>query len=350
MELVTPGRGSPVRRCRWRASDHLSDAPAELVGYAYLDSSALFHPLIMLRDVGGTLERGRNRDAVEPFPGFLPYADRSQHTNPRGNALSTQDINGSASEYEEPAEAAIEPTDPTVGQSVAPPELETAPPSEVEAPEVIDVEPVADPVEPEPAGPLLEVIETLGRIEGKVAESQRLLDRQSEVSSRLHAENQVLRAGELRKAQLPLVLNILRVYDDVTRMAETAADSSSGGDLQLAAEAMTDALERSGVERLMIAPGEPFDAKRHKVTAIDPATDPEAERTVSRVVRTGFAWSDGELVRVSEVAVFKYTPPAQQADEPSRASDGSEAVDVPLEPADSPPVSRQADSLPNSER
>lgn len=244
---------------------------------------------------------------------------------------------GAAPEATSPEEAAPE-------QQEAELEVESAPsadaPQEPNAVELESTESVESEAEPA-AEPELDttalVAEALARIEEKLGESQRLLDRQSEVASRLHAENQALRAGELRKAQLPLVLNILRVYDDIARMAEMTDDNASS-DLHLAAEAMVDALERSGVSTMAVTTGEPFDAKRHKVTTIEPATDPEAERTVARVVRAGFIWSDGELVRVSDVAVFKYQPPAKPADEPEEAADEPRG-DSGAEPSDTPPAS-----------
>jgi molecular chaperone GrpE (heat shock protein) len=159
-----------------------------------------------------------------------------------------------------------------------------------------------------PADP---VLDTLERIEDKLSESQRLIDRQAEIAARLHEENQALRGGELRSAQTALVLGVLRVHDDVRQMALASEEPSSERDLAIVADALVDALARNGVDPAHVSPGEPFEASRHKVAEIEITTDPDADRTVARVVRTGFVWSDGTVVRVSDVVVLKHAPPPE---------------------------------------
>lgn len=162
---------------------------------------------------------------------------------------------------------------------------------------------------------LADVRETLQRIQDTMAESYRLIDRQTEVSATLHAENQTLRAGELRKAQTSLVLSVVRVYDDVSRMAATTAEPAAARDLALVAETLTDALERNGVDLIVVEPGEPFTTARHKLGAVEPVDDETAHRTVVRVTRPGFVWVDGEVVRPAEVVVGKHTPPATDTEQ-----------------------------------
>jgi molecular chaperone GrpE (heat shock protein) len=194
------------------------------------------------------------------------------------------------------------------------------------------METVAPPAPVEPEAPAADepstvgvpdpdaIVEALGRIEDKLAESQRLIDRQAEIAAKLHAENQLLRGGELRKAQGALVLSVLRVFDDVSQMAATTEDPVGRNDLGIVADALADALARNGVDALTVDVGEPFEARKHKIAAIEPTLDPAADRIVAGVVRMGFAWSDGEPLRVSDVAVFKYTAepePAAEADPPA---------------------------------
>jgi molecular chaperone GrpE (heat shock protein) len=185
------------------------------------------------------------------------------------------------------------------------------------------VEPAAEPHDADPTAPVellpapaAEVVEVLARIEGKLAESQRLIDRQTEIAAKLHAENQLLRGGELRQAQKALVLSVLRVFDDVSQMAATTEDPAARNDLVIVAEALADALARNGVDTLVVELGEPFDAGKHKIAAVETTSEPEADRTVAAVVRAGFAWSDGEPMRVSDVTVFKYTAPPEAGPEP----------------------------------
>lgn len=172
----------------------------------------------------------------------------------------------------------------------------------------------------ESAAPSVDLVaERLGRIEDKLAESQRLVDRHADIAAKLHAENQVLRAGELRNAQAALVLNVLRVFDDVSHMAATTKDPAARNDLVIVADALADALARNGIDAVDVAPGEPFDAKRHKIAAIEDIVDADADRTVVRVVRPGFVWADGDIVRVSDVAVYKHTPPEPPSQAPAES-------------------------------
>lgn len=177
---------------------------------------------------------------------------------------------------------------PLLDPDVAPGESEAAP------------EPQATP---DPLEPLAEALDELRR---QLAEHQRLLDRQIEVAANLHSENQALRAGEVRQAQQGLVSSVLRVFDDLRHMAATASDPAGQRDLGLAADALADALERNGVEVRGVSPGEAFDPKVHKIASVRSTPDPEANRTVAEVVRPGFAWTDGAIVRVAEVVVFKH--------------------------------------------
>jgi molecular chaperone GrpE (heat shock protein) len=206
----------------------------------------------------------------------------------------------STPEHAEPAtepSADFPPT--TVMEAVEPPVSAEPEPAAAEHGATIDA--------PEPSG----IVEALGRIEDRLAESQRLIDRQAEIAAKLHAENQVLRGGELRKAQGALVLSVLRVFDDVSRMAATTQDPAGRNDLAIVADALADALARNGVDALAVDVGEPYEPRKHKIAAIEPTLDAAADRTVASVVRTGFAWSDGEPLRVTDVAVFKYMAPPE---------------------------------------
>lgn len=188
-----------------------------------------------------------------------------------------------------------------------------------------EAEPEAAPEsQPEPdsqAATTEELVEALARIEDTLAESQRLIDRQTEVAARLHAENQTLRAGELRTAQAGLVSSVLRVYDDVSRMAATSEDPAAERDLGMVAEALVDALERNGIDRMPVAAGDRFEPGRHKVAEVEATDDADVDRTVARVVRDGFAWSDGTVVRVSDVVVHRCQAPAAEPASADAASD-----------------------------
>lgn len=249
----------------------------------------------------------------------------------------------SAPDRSEPTESAdAESADAATEPSAAPAEFPPTTEMEIPAAHAIPtaVEPPVAVAQPEPDTESL-VIEALGRIEGKLSESQRLIDRQAEIAAKLHAENQTLRGGELRTAQAALVLSVLRVYDDVNQMALTTEDPSASKDLGIVADALEEAMARNGIDPSTVSLGEPFEARAHKIAAIEATADPDADRTVARVVRSGFVWSDGSVVRVSDVAVFKYTPPPETVDSDVRDPAATEA-----EPSATPPDADSPDASP----
>lgn len=169
---------------------------------------------------------------------------------------------------------------------------------------------VPDPVEPE--GPERGAEEefrdnveaALGRLDSKLAESQRLLDRQTELTERLHAENQSLRAGELREAQLPFVRDLIRLCDDLERMLAVASESAA--DLTMVRESLIDVLARNGVQRFGPEQGEPFDPQLHTAAGTDPTDREELDRAVAEVVRGGYRWDSGEVIRAAEVRAYRF--------------------------------------------
>jgi len=156
--------------------------------------------------------------------------------------------------------------------------------------------------------PAEETESVLDRLDARLAEAQRLLARQAELTERLHAENQNLRAGELRSAQLPLVRDLIRLCDDLGRMRSVAVESVS--DLTVIHESLLDILARNGIEAFSPEPGEPFDARIHSVAGIETTEDERLDRTVAEVVRNGFRWSPGEVVRVAEIRAYRATQPS----------------------------------------
>ena len=189
---------------------------------------------------------------------------------------------------------------------------------------------VTEPPEPEP-GPEPQPephLELLARIEDRLAESQRLLGRQTEIAASLHEENQRLKAGELRRALAPLVRDVLRVQDDVTAMLDTHADPGAARDLDLVRGALLDALARNGIEPIACPPGTPFDPRLHKVAGVVATPDPQLDRCVAAVVRPGFTWDDGEPVRPVDVQVHKLRAPADPGPAATDTQNEADSPDV----------------------
>lgn len=178
--------------------------------------------------------------------------------------------------------------------------------------EVGTVSQPAEPEQPEEASSLVaeEPHEerkeaALERFDTRLAEAQRLLARQTELTEKLHAENQSLRAGELRNAQMPLVRDLIRLCDDLERMRAVATDSAD--DLAMVQESLLDILRRNGVQRLEPEQGERFDPRAHSAAGAEPTADEQLDRTVAEVVRPGFRWESGEVIRVVEVRAYRFS-------------------------------------------
>jgi molecular chaperone GrpE (heat shock protein) len=152
--------------------------------------------------------------------------------------------------------------------------------------------------------PTAELAMAVKGLDARLEESQRLLARQSDLVDRLHVENQELRAGELRCAQLPLIRDLLRLHDDVGRMREAAGESEH--DLRLVHEGLSDTLARNGVEKFSPAHGDPFDPRFHAAAGVEPAADKALDKAVAEVVRQGFRWESGDTIRVAEVRAYRY--------------------------------------------
>lgn len=162
----------------------------------------------------------------------------------------------------------------------------------------------APPPEPEPE-PAPEAPEP--QQDERLEEAHRLLARQSDLVDRLHAENQTLRAGELRNAQLPLIRDLLRLHDDVGRMREASEDDR---DLRLVQEGLSDALARNGVEAFAPDGGEPFDPRLHAAAGVEQTDEESLDKTISEVTRQGFRWESGDTIRVAEVRAYRYRSPS----------------------------------------
>jgi molecular chaperone GrpE (heat shock protein) len=151
------------------------------------------------------------------------------------------------------------------------------------------------------------VEQALTRLDTRLEESQRLLGRQTDLVDKLHAENQDLRAGEIRTAQLTLVRDLLRLHDDVARMRAAAGESAD--DLRLVQESLVDALSRNGIESFAPERGEAFDPTAHTVSGIERTDDEHLDKAVAEVTKRGFRWDSGDLIRVAEVRAYRYAGP-----------------------------------------
>lgn len=149
-----------------------------------------------------------------------------------------------------------------------------------------------------------DLVAGLAGLNARLEEAQRLHGRQSDLVERLHDENQSLRAGELRAAQLPLIRDLLRLHDDLERLRVAAGDGSGAGDLAIVQETLLDLLARNGIEHYSPEPGDPFDAGSHSVVGVELTADQALDRAITEVVRPGFRWEAGDTIRVADVRAY----------------------------------------------
>ncbi len=152
----------------------------------------------------------------------------------------------------------------------------------------------------------------LANLDSRFEESQRLLGRQVDLVDRLHAENQRLRSGELRAATLPLIRDLLRLHDDIGRLAN-AGETDASQDLKVVQISLLDSLARAGVLDYTPAVGESFDPKLHSATGVVATEDEASDRTIAEVIRIGFRWEDGQVLRAADATVFKYRKPTDES-------------------------------------
>jgi hypothetical protein len=164
--------------------------------------------------------------------------------------------------------------------------------------------------QPDPvAAALTAVAERLDRLEAAVADFHRRSAHRETIIDRLHDENLTLRRGSRRELLEPVVADLVRLHDGLTRQAEHLA-----GDLLTGfAEDVVLALDRCGVEVVPAVPGEPFETGRHAVGGVQPCADPEAHNTVAVPLTAGLRDRETGRVRRPAKAIFHRADQAPEA-------------------------------------
>ncbi|MGH9223163.1 MAG: nucleotide exchange factor GrpE [Acidimicrobiales bacterium] len=156
---------------------------------------------------------------------------------------------------------------------------------------------------PDPLDDLLLAVE---RLNVRVDELTRLSQRHMEHIDRLHAENQQLRAGELRQAMSPVLRALIRHHDDVAKLASTAeAGSSEAAALGMVRTSLLSALNLAGVDAFEVSAKEKFDPSRHQGVSRAETDDADLDATVAQMRRCGFVGDDGRVIRPAEVDVYR---------------------------------------------
>lgn len=146
-----------------------------------------------------------------------------------------------------------------------------------------------------------------------LARQQQLAERREEIVTRLHDEVERLRRGEIEMALDLVRHSLIRLHDQILRQAEHVTGPLDVDELRslltaLADEA-ADTVARTGVQRYVPRPGEPFDMALQRPVGRAAAEGPETDRTVAHVVAAGFVQGE-RVVRKADVVVSRWEPDA----------------------------------------
>jgi molecular chaperone GrpE len=191
------------------------------------------------------------------------------------------------------------------------------------------VAPLADSVEPAPCG-----ADVLARLAGELHSFHQRSAHRETVIDRLHEENQLLRLGLRRSILEPVVVDLVRLYDGLSRQA-----GRPGGEMALFASFADDvllALERCGVDPFTADLGDTYTVGLHVVAGFVDCDDPFRHNTVAEVVVVGLRDRETGVVRRplrarfhrlpaagrGSVPVAEHGPSEQDSNQPSDRSQG----------------------------
>ncbi|MDR7279110.1 molecular chaperone GrpE [Catenuloplanes atrovinosus] len=181
----------------------------------------------------------------------------------------------------------------------------------------MDGHPEDKPAPDTDADPLSEVATRLGRVEEQLADFHRRSAHREGVIDRLHEENQRFREGLRRVILEPIVTDLLRLYDSMTREAGRLAGTDAGVARMLEgyADETEMTIERCGYQLFRAVPGEPFQAGRHGPAGTVPTTDPVCDNTVAEALAAGVLETEtGRVRRPARARFHRYDagPTGQQ--------------------------------------
>jgi molecular chaperone GrpE (heat shock protein) len=148
------------------------------------------------------------------------------------------------------------------------------------------------------------------KVEGQLSEFHRRSAHRESLIDRLHEENQRLRGGISRAVLEPVVADLIRLYDQLSREARRLGTGGQADPLLWSfAEDVAQILDRCGYEVFSAEPGDPFLRERHRPLAVVPCDDESRHNTVAEVVAAGFAErGTGRVRRPLHARFHQYSP------------------------------------------
>jgi molecular chaperone GrpE len=150
--------------------------------------------------------------------------------------------------------------------------------------------------------PVGDLRQRLGAVAEQLSEFHRRAAHRELIIDRLHEENQRLKQGQHRVVLEPVVADLIRLHDQLSREARrSGAEDTLIGSF---AEEVAEILDRCGIEVFAAAPGEAYQSDRHRPLAVVPTADQELHNTVAEGVAAGFY--DRETSRVRRPAQARF--------------------------------------------
>ena len=155
-----------------------------------------------------------------------------------------------------------------------------------------------------------------------VEESNRISAERERVIDRLYEENQRLRAGESQQALMPVLRDLMRLFDDFQKTVSAYSGRTSLDATEVLREweyyhdSTLDILFRQGVEPCLASENSTFDPKEHRACGTVTTPDKSRDRTIARIVRVGFR-NEARVLRTADVEVYRATgtePESTKAD------------------------------------
>ncbi|MEE6258120.1 nucleotide exchange factor GrpE [Plantactinospora sonchi] len=104
----------------------------------------------------------------------------------------------------------------------------------------------------------------------------------------------------------PLLVDLITMYDDLTRVGETPdCPAETAKVLALFRDTVKQVLARSGVEPFTVE-DDVLDRGHQQAISVVPTDDPAANRRIAQRLRPGFRWN-GKVLRPEWVTVYRYT-------------------------------------------
>lgn len=172
---------------------------------------------------------------------------------------------------------------------------------------------------PDTAGVLRELVETVDALRSEVHRSVQVYDHHRVLVDRLHGENEQLRRAELERSRDPVIRDLISLADTCLRNGrkwlerEAVTPEHVDRVLREVTDDVVLILERQGVDAFQPETGTKFDRREARVVRSADTFDESLDGVVTEVLKPGYRVGD-RVLRYCEVVVWAFVPvPAADA-------------------------------------